>query len=100
MTGKIFVGIGGWFAFSALNLDIGTAFRMGPGYFPLILAGILIFLGVVIVVRSLRIPRTVLGVMAGGGHSPKVASKQVIAQKARPRSRPRRSKAGSSGRSA
>ncbi len=53
-AGALFVGIGAWFAFSALNLDIGTAFRMGPGYFPLVLAGILILLGVIVAVRALR----------------------------------------------
>lgn len=54
IAGAVFVALGGWFAVNALALDIGTAFRMGPGYFPLILAGILILLGVVIVVRALR----------------------------------------------
>jgi uncharacterized membrane protein len=66
-AGALFVGIGGWFAFSALNLDIGTAFRMGPGYFPLILAGILTFLGVVIVVRSLRAGTGEIGPVAWRG---------------------------------
>lgn len=66
-AGALFVGIGGWFAFSALNLDIGTALRMGPGYFPLILAGILIFLGVLIVVRALRADAGEIGPVAWRG---------------------------------
>jgi uncharacterized membrane protein len=54
VAGAAFVGAGGWFALGALDLEIGTALRMGPGYFPLILAGILVLLGVIIVVRALR----------------------------------------------
>ena len=53
-AGVAFIGAGGWFALGALDLEIGTALRMGPGYFPLILAGILVLLGVLIVVRALR----------------------------------------------
>lgn len=68
-AGALFVGIGAWFAYSALNLDIGTAFRMGPGYFPLVLAGILILLGVVIVVLALR---------AGPGHIGPVAWRGLL----------------------
>lgn len=48
-AGAIFVVIGAWFAFTAYSdLRIGTAFRMGPGYVPLLLAGLLIVLGLVI----------------------------------------------------
>src|SRR5215203_5935728 len=37
--------IGGLFVVGALGLEIGSAFRMGPGYFPLVLAAVLIALG-------------------------------------------------------
>lgn len=53
-AGAVFVAAGGWFALNALDLEIGSALHMGPGYFPLILAGILVLLGIVIVVRALR----------------------------------------------
>ncbi len=44
-SGVIFMVIGGLFVFDALGLELGSAFRMGPGYFPLVLAAILIALG-------------------------------------------------------
>jgi hypothetical protein len=53
-AGAIFVFIGGFFLIGALNLDIGTAFKMGPGYFPLLLSGLLIAIGFVVMVQSLR----------------------------------------------
>lgn len=52
-AGAIFVVIGGLFALSSLfDLDLGTALRMGPGFFPLLLAAFLVFLGLAIVVRA------------------------------------------------
>ena len=38
LCGAIFIAVGLLFAYQCLSLDIGTAFRMGPGYFPLVLA--------------------------------------------------------------
>jgi len=52
LCGAIFIGFGVFFAVQSLGLEIGNAFRMGPGYLPLILAGILIVLGLVIVVQG------------------------------------------------
>ena len=52
LAGLIFITIGLAFGYAALSYQIGTALRMGPGYFPIILAGILTLLGVVIVVQS------------------------------------------------
>jgi hypothetical protein len=52
----IFVVIGGLFAASALfDLELGTALRMGPGFFPLLLAIFLIVLGLVIGVRAVGV---------------------------------------------
>lgn len=45
-TAAIFIAFGIFFVVNSLTLKIGTAFRMGPGYFPLVLACILIALGV------------------------------------------------------
>ena len=48
-AGALFVAIGAFFALDALfNLRIGQAFSMGPGYFPLVLGGGLVGLGLVI----------------------------------------------------
>jgi hypothetical protein len=45
LSGLIFLGFGLAFGFAATGYEIGTAFRMGPGYFPLLLAGALSLLG-------------------------------------------------------
>lgn len=53
-AGAIFIAIGLFFGITTLaELDIGTARRMGPGYFPIALSGILILLGLVIATKSL-----------------------------------------------
>lgn len=52
-AGAIFIAIGLFFGLVTLfELDIGTARRMGPGYFPIVLAGILIVLGLAVVFRG------------------------------------------------
>jgi hypothetical protein len=53
LAGVIFVGIGLAFMYATLGYELGTALRMGPGYFPALLAGLLILLGVIIMVQSL-----------------------------------------------
>lgn len=52
-AGAVFIAIGVFFLVGALSLDIGTAFKMGPGYFPLVLSGMLIALGLAIAIGSL-----------------------------------------------
>jgi len=52
-AGLLFVAIGLFFALDSLfNLRIGQAFSMGPGYFPLIMGGVLVALGVAIAAKS------------------------------------------------
>jgi hypothetical protein len=46
LAGAVFVALGLAFLVGALGLERGTAFRMGPGYFPLVLAGLLVLIGV------------------------------------------------------
>ncbi|WP_353645688.1 tripartite tricarboxylate transporter TctB family protein [Mesorhizobium sp. WSM2239] len=53
LAGLIFIGFGLAFGYASLTYEIGTALRMGPGYFPLILSGVILLLGVVIFVQSL-----------------------------------------------
>lgn len=54
-SGLMFVGIGAFFAlYTSGNYDIGTAARMGPGYFPLALGVILLILGAIVTLTSLR----------------------------------------------
>lgn len=52
LSGLIFVGFGLAFGYAASGYAIGTALRMGPGYFPLVLAAALVALGVAIVVKG------------------------------------------------
>lgn len=52
LSGLIFIGFGLAFGYATLGYDIGTALRMGPGYFPLVLSAIMVLLGAVITVQS------------------------------------------------
>ncbi len=51
-SGLLFMTVGGAFAYGATTYQVGTAARMGPGYFPLLLGVILALMGAVIAVRS------------------------------------------------
>lgn len=51
-TGAVYIAIGSGALWLAMDYKLGTASRMGPGYFPRILAVILIGIGVVSLVRS------------------------------------------------
>jgi putative tricarboxylic transport membrane protein len=53
LAGLIFIGLALLFGASALSLSMGTAARMGPGYFPMLLAITLALLGVLVVVEGL-----------------------------------------------
>ena len=55
--GLVVVGIGGFFLFGR-ELEMGTSFRMGPGYFPTILSVLMILLGVAMVALAWRKPTT------------------------------------------
>jgi Tripartite tricarboxylate transporter TctB family len=48
LAGLIFVAFGLGFAVTSLSYELGTPLRMGPGYFPLVLGGILVLLGLLI----------------------------------------------------
>jgi putative tricarboxylic transport membrane protein len=67
LCGAIFVALGVFFGWQSLNLEIGTAFRMGPGYFPLVLALILIALGVIVLVQAARAGSEPIGPIAWRG---------------------------------
>ena len=51
-AGVLYITIGAFFAGFATNYPMGSAVRMGPAYFPTILGGLLIFLGLVLLFRS------------------------------------------------
>jgi hypothetical protein len=52
-AGLLFMAIGVFFAWSASRYSIGTAARMGPGYFPLLLGAVLTVLGGSIMFKAL-----------------------------------------------
>ena len=52
-AGLMFVGVGVFFMVWALtHYQMGTAVRMGPAYFPTMLGGLLVFLGVLVLLES------------------------------------------------
>jgi hypothetical protein len=53
-SGVMFLVIGLAFVGFAQDYDMGTAQRMGPGYFPTVLGGLLAILGLVISIVALR----------------------------------------------
>lgn len=53
LAGILFVIIGSIFLFISTNYKIGTAAAMGPGYFPMLIAILLIIFGVIIFIKSL-----------------------------------------------
>ena len=65
--GAIFIGFGAFLALQSYGLDLGTTFRMGPGYFPLVLAIVLILLGSVIFLRATRVQGDAIGAIAWRG---------------------------------
>lgn len=52
-SGLLFMAIGVGFAWSASHYTIGSAAKMGPGYFPLLLGALLTVLGGVLVFKAL-----------------------------------------------
>lgn len=60
-SGGIFILIAAWFAWQTGELTIGTPLRMGPGFFPLMLAGVLALLGLVILIKAFFKEPTDLG---------------------------------------
>ncbi|OIP98015.1 MAG: small permease of tripartite tricarboxylate transporter [Syntrophobacteraceae bacterium CG2_30_61_12] len=62
-TGTIYVTIGSGAILIALVEDygIGTAVKMGPAYFPMLLSSLLILIGLISLVRSFITPGTAIG---------------------------------------
>lgn len=53
-SGIMFVVVGAGFAIVAQNYDMGTAQRMGPGYFPTWLGALLALIGLYVAIHGLR----------------------------------------------
>jgi hypothetical protein len=54
-AGVLFIVLGGGACLIALDYSMGTAGRMGPGYFPRSLGLLLAFLGLILVLRSFKL---------------------------------------------
>ncbi|MBI5584699.1 MAG: tripartite tricarboxylate transporter TctB family protein [Deltaproteobacteria bacterium] len=69
LTGLIYVAIGTGAVLIAILGDykIGTALRMGPAYFPLVLCFLLIGIGLISLIRSFIQPGTPIGTFAVKG---------------------------------
>ena len=61
LTGLLFVALGGFAIVYGSRYAPGTAARMGPGYFPMLISGCLTLVGIVLVVRALLATGEVLG---------------------------------------
>ncbi|OFZ87134.1 MAG: hypothetical protein A3F74_13670 [Betaproteobacteria bacterium RIFCSPLOWO2_12_FULL_62_58] len=61
LAGLLFILIGGLAVVIARDYPMGVAARMGPGYFPTMLGGILCLFGVYIVARGIRSGEQVKG---------------------------------------
>lgn len=56
-SGLMFMVVGAAFAWGATKYSVGTAARMGPGYFPLMLGVMLAILGAIVTFNALVIER-------------------------------------------
>lgn len=55
-TGLLLIALAAFFAWFGSDLPMGRAVRMGPGYFPMILCGLLAFLGLIVLFTGLTVP--------------------------------------------
>ena len=73
-TGVIYIAIGGAAIIIGRDYGMGTAMKMGPAYFPVILSGLLILIGAISVIRSFFKPGTPVGTVAWKGLALVIAS--------------------------
>jgi hypothetical protein len=62
LAGLLLLCIGAIAFFMALDYPFGSSLRMGPGYFPRVLAGVLMFFGVFVLVRGLMTKERIKGI--------------------------------------
>ena len=53
-AGVMLILIAVFFGWQTLDLEVGTSLRMGPGYFPMILSGLLLILGIIVLLSAFR----------------------------------------------
>ena len=64
LCGLLLIATGIFFALESLDLELGTTLRMGPGYFPFILACAVILFGAIILVQAFRAEGEPIGPIA------------------------------------
>ena len=69
-AGMMLIGIGAAAMFIARDYRFGSALRMGPGFFPTILGGILIVFGICIMAVGLRSGEKIQGKCVAPGPDP------------------------------
>lgn len=65
-SGVLFVSFGLAAILFAYKLPIGTAMRMGPAYFPTVLGGFLVVIGIAVIIRGVLRPGAPVGRFAWG----------------------------------
>jgi hypothetical protein len=60
-SGLMFIGVGVATLTVAVEYRLGSALRMGPGYFPSVLGGVLIVLGILVLAKGLKSPEPIAG---------------------------------------
>jgi hypothetical protein len=64
LSGVLFLALGGFALAYGSRYSLGTAARMGPGYYPLLASSGLVILGLVLVVRSFLSPQDEVGAIS------------------------------------
>ena len=61
LSGLFFIGVGALGIFMAQDYPMGSALRMGPGYFPIVLSSVLILMGIYCLIQGLLKPEKLPG---------------------------------------
>lgn len=52
LAGMTFVAVGAAFAVTSVTYEVGTALRMGPGYFPLVVGALTVVFGALVIAKG------------------------------------------------
>lgn len=66
-AGFLYVALGGGAIYLARDYGLGSALKMGPGYFPTLLGGVLVAIGVISLLRSFVVSGEPVSGFAGKG---------------------------------
>lgn len=61
LAGLMFISIGAVAMFMSRDYPMGSALRMGPGYFPMVLGGIMVGFGILVMIQGLKSQEKVQG---------------------------------------